>query len=139
MRKLILSWILAAVAIGGCVTYQNNTPKELTPFEAVCQLVEEKFSDTCDGLDEPQLILTELVKYLGALGVHINGEDYIFVTPYALNVHEVIVHETVHYVLWELDISEGGCEGERFAREWTEIITGIPLNPEWEESYGCEQ
>lgn len=139
MRKLILAWILAVVALGACATYQNNTSRELTPFEAVCELVREEFGDTCYGVEEPELIITELVEILGAYGIYVHGEGYIFIAPNLSNKNEVIVHETVHYVLWELSISRVRCDSERFAREWTEIITGIPLDPTWEKRYGCAE
>jgi len=140
MRKLILSWLLAAVAIGGCVTYQNrsSTVPVYSDLELICQLVEDEYDESCGDLEPPQVILSEIVAALGAWGIYVHGEGYVFVDPFAPDVWEVTVHETIHYVLWELDLERETCPSERKAREWSEIITGVPINPEWEKNYGCK-
>ncbi len=145
MRLLVLSWLLAATMIGACTSMYVE--RELTPFEEVCALVEEEFGDSCWGIDPPILIVSSIADVLGAYGVYVHDEQYIFISPSLTNEEgqldptrrEVIVHETVHYVLWELDIEQGECPSERLAREWTEKITGVPLDPLWVISYGCDR
>lgn len=143
MRKLILSWLLAVVAIGGCASYQyRTTPIEepATPLEEVCNLVLEEFDVSCGTLLPPILVLSEIVRFLGADGVYVHDEKYIFVSPTAENVKEVQIHETVHYVLWELDLGDvrdDSCASEALARDWAARIVGEEEDPTWRKRYGC--
>ena len=137
MRKLILSWLLAAVAIGGCVAYSNKEAPPLTPFEEVCLLAEVYFDESCGNLRPPTLIYTSLLAELSIVGAYVHGEQYIFVHPRDPELEDTVIHETVHYVLWELDLVQGRCYSENVAREWSAIISGLPVDDTWRERYEC--
>ena len=144
MRKLIAVWLLAALAVGACASAStSNTTKRAEPsaFELVCAKSLQTYGTGCDDIDAPAIIFTDLVRVLEAYGAHIPGEPQIFIRP-GLSVHRtymLIVHETVHYVLYQLDIQMDMCRSEAIARNWTADITNTIVDPDWRRRYRCKR
>ena len=71
-------------------------------------------------------------------GVYYHGESYIFIDPTSPDEmqNEIILHETTHYVMYELGLFEGIdiCEQERVAR----IISDGEWGDNEKRVYGCE-
>jgi len=140
MTKLILMIILAGVAVGACVDYQIRTHQSLpsTEFELVCEKVEEVFDTTCEGLQEPDVVYTQIIGQLGAIGAYMPGEYIIFIDPMSTEPYsQVIIHEMTHYVLLKLNITSDRCDSEAIARKWESEITGNEMNPNWRRIYAC--
>lgn len=137
MTRLLLSWLLVAVSIAGCITYQNKT--KITPppdpFEMVCEALEAD----CSDVEEPVIVYTRLTQFLGVLGGHIGGETYIFVDPDGPHMWKTVLHETVHYVAWQTGITRERCESEEMARVVASRLTNTEVRPGWAENYGCER
>lgn len=149
MRKILLGVIAAALAVAGACAYHETT-REPTHFELACQIAEERYENACDGLDTPMVIETLLLEYIGAYGVYVRGETWVFVMPQdmidmiaILGLKEppakkwVIVHEMIHYILYNLYPLLTRCESETLARAMTAEISGIPEDPDWRAAYGC--
>lgn len=137
MRRLILAWIAAALSIGGCVTYHEKTKfvAPTTLFEQVCEVLEVD----CSEIAPPIVVISQIIDPYGAHGIYIHGEPYIFINAVTwLPVSEVEIHETAHYVLYEVYGDVEACLSEEVARAVTEILTGVPIDMGWPEAYGCE-
>jgi hypothetical protein len=107
-------------------------------MDEVCERVYEEFGISCGSLDEPIVIITDILpnRYHG---IYAHGEEYIFINASSPKpVNEIVAHETVHYVLYELGLPLGRCESEAHARSWASEITGAPIDPNWRDTYGCK-
>ena len=124
-------------------TYRVEPPKSST-FEYTCYHIEQMYpSSSCYGLTPPIIITTLLVQefdesFFTMEGFYVYGDPYIFIRTGLeyLEARDVIIHETVHYVLYELYIvdNEEICEQERVAR----LIAGDPWDDKnVREIYGC--
>ena len=141
MRTLFLAWVLVAVSAVACVQYSTRDNRQpLTPaFDYVCAEITERYDwVSCVGLEPPVLVLSRVVnrKYIG---FYYPGEKYIFIRS-DLNptrVRNVIVHETVHYVIDHLNILVSHCHSELIAREITSEYSGKAVDPTWKKRYGC--
>jgi len=145
MRKLILTWIMVAFATGACAMQYNVQKAPPTAFEKICAKVETAFATQCGDLAEPTVVYTRIIESVGygVIGVHINGEPYIFVHPRddaneEIKTHWIVYHEMVHYVLYELGLRDNRCQSEDVAREWTSTEFDFPVDPNWKTNYGCD-
>jgi len=101
----------------------------------------------CRRIEKPTVVITTAVKDIAApgwelYGVTYDGEPYVLINPDLdqETTRMVIVHETVHYVLWQFyGNGIGDCESERVARKvhhaWDK--TDYALD-KWESDYGCK-
>ena len=141
MLKLVLAWILVAVSALGCAWYaQRTSPPPPTLFEVACVAVQEHYEYvTCDGLDEPVPVISKVVS-VRYYGFYHQGEKYIFVRaglPVARQ-QEVILHESIHYILDHLDVLISRCAAEELARKTVSDWFGTQISPTWERQYGCD-
>ena len=139
MRLLILSWLLVAASIAGCITYDNrtSTPPPPDPFKMVCEYLENE----CD-FDAPIIVESRMIQYIGfggVLGGTIGGEKYVFVDPDGPHLWKTILHEIVHYVAWNGGITVEQCESEELARNVASALTNTEVDERWWENYGCER
>ena len=139
MRKLILSWLLVATSIAGCITYDNKTsapPPPPDPFEVVCEYLEAE----CD-FDAPIIVMSRMTQYIGfgILGGTIGGEKYVFVDPDGPHQWKTILHEVVHYVAWNEGITQETCKSEELARIVASALTNTEVDDGWWERYRCER
>jgi hypothetical protein len=110
-------------------------------FNFVCGYTRVFYDAPCTGLPAP--FITYLPLPPGVAGRHFEGTDFIIL--HYKDIYEtapweqVIVHETVHYVLFAngiLDI----CVGEEAARRATATYFGLDYNDDWRKNYpGCER
>jgi hypothetical protein len=145
MKKLIAVWIAVAISVGACVGLQENL-HDPTEFELVCEKLEQETEATCDGVDEPLVLVTRLTTALGLLGLRPTDEAVVMVAPKedlrlatdgAITQEMVIFHEIVHYVLEQVGLKESRCQSEQVARDWTTEVKGAPYDPNWKIKYGC--
>lgn len=145
LKRLI--WVCYfALGMVSCAYLISEVPKqllELTPFEYVCQELAALYPGTdCAALEDPIIIYSSIIddaagRWAQWHGVYYWGEPYIFVNPDDDEEQQAqtIMHEMVHYVVWENDLppKEDTCENERVARiisggTWTDLEKGY---------YGC--
>jgi hypothetical protein len=143
MTKLVGVWILVALAACAC-TAQYQMTKSFDTWDAACAAVKEEYGENlCRGLDRPQVVQTQLLQILGALGVFVHNEYYVFVgneaylTLNGVTYDEVVFHETVHYILWHSEAERERCASEGMARKLTAEQFDIPESPTWRIQYGC--
>lgn len=141
MTRLVLAWILVAASVVMCVQYSTrHTGQPTTPaFDYVCDELGERYDWlTCDDLDAP-IIVTSRVVAPPYLGFYWRGEIYIFIRPNLdpIRARNVVVHETVHYVLDHLNVLVSKCHSELIARQITADYSGIAIDPSWKKRYGC--
>ena len=133
MKKLIAMWMLVVFSIFGCVSmYQQE--KELTPFEVACT----ELAVDCSEITPPIAVISKLVSD-GLYGLYIHGEPYIFIRAGVgpKQLEQTIIHETVHYVIYEAKVLLSRCDGERTAREITAKATNTKVALWWEKQYEC--
>ena len=139
MRRLILAWILVAVSIWGCSQYAANTQAPVTTFEYTCEALTDHYEWlNCADLVPPTIVTSRVVGPM-YLGFYYPGEPYIFVRwdlPPA-RARNIIVHETVHYILDHLNILVTRCHSEFLAREITATYASFPIDPDWRQRYKC--
>jgi hypothetical protein len=156
LKKLIATWLMVALGVVACVQLDNRTHTP-TEFELACQALESTYQpDICEGLKAPIIIRSMAPAIVEAFGFYIPGvgEPYIYVLPMWkidelrsklewLGIHvpsqsEVILHETVHYILdFNGDEEYSRCGSEAVARSITAMVTGEPEDPTWRSRYGC--
>jgi hypothetical protein len=138
MSKFVVVCILiAAIA---CLRIDSAIAhKPFDPWYAACEAVEEEYSaNLCEGLDRPEVVQTQLLRLLRALGLFVHDEPYVFVgdedylKQYNVTYDEVVFHETIHYILWHSETERVSCESEAMARKLTAKVFDIPEDP-----YGC--
>jgi hypothetical protein len=140
MRKLILAWLAATLSIAGCIAY-NQATKEVpapTTYEQVCEVMEARYEQPlCEGLPAPTVVVTQLVP-MGYNGLYFEGETAILIATHREeSLEHVVIHETVHYIMYWRDLPRTRCSGEGVAREVTAQVTGVPEEPHWRDWYGC--
>lgn len=143
MRKLWLAWILVLISAIGCAQFAGTfgSKQSLNPsFEFACDAIEGRFDwVSCKDLAAPIIVTSKVVdgRYLG---FYYHGERYIFIRwdldP--VRARDVIVHETVHYIIDHLGILMSHCHSEAMAREITSEYSGKPEDPTWKKRYGCD-
>lgn len=125
MRTALLALLLAT--IGACAWINHEYDEN---WAYACESVKE-YGYTCEGLEPPELIRSRLIELLpGVRGLYIPGEKYIYVHPRVKFADDTIVHEMVHYIMYENDPNVDRCESERIAREiaqqrWDEEMQAI--------------
>jgi hypothetical protein len=117
VKALILAILLAITSLG---------ERPQTDFEFVCEQLENIYGDTCEGIDPPIVVVSEIVHYVSTSlnGLVLPGEPYIFVAPDGSNPAKTTVHETVHYVMVQQNNPDmkDVCRAEEVAR----FIAGQP-------------
>ena len=130
MRLVLLG--LTFLALLSC-----SEEKEQTVFEYVCQEVEAEYGTPCGDLGPPLPVLTQVLNFVKGgpwMGAYVGGERYVFVNPISPDIRGSLMHETVHYVLYNVaDVgTDKQCESEEVARR----IAG-QTGDKWREKYGC--
>ena len=143
MSKVIAAWIVAALAVVACVA-ASQQPVGNTPFDLACQKLQSETHKVCD-FEPPEIVESSLLRWLQVDGMYVGGEPHIYILPDLPTWRRptVILHETIHYVIYEADLLPDGdthtrmCFSERLTRQWVEDITGQPKDPVWANRYGC--
>lgn len=143
MRRLILSWLLVVVSAVGCATYANRTtPEPPTTFEQACEGVERHYDwvRCSDANLQPPIVVVSRIVDPRYYGFYYRGENFVFIRPDMAPdlTRDVILHETVHYIIDHLMILISHCDNEEMARTITSEYNGKPIDPTWEKRYGCE-
>ena len=110
-------------------------------FAYVCYQLEQMYDVPCGELLAPTIVYSAIINDAAGRwskwhGVYYSGEPYIFINPDSdKDVDEIILHETGHYIIYELDLPPKGdtCEGERVVR----LISGGEWGEEQRATYGC--
>lgn len=131
-------WMAAVLVIGACVT--NDIIEEVvppTPQELICEHTQW---EGCMDVAEPIVVISDVVSPLYN-GFYFHGEPYIFINPYLgePQTYYTIVHETVHYLIEELGLTELNtrCKSELTARLVTAAVTEWEYEDKWIELYKC--
>jgi hypothetical protein len=129
--------LLGALALSASTI--NEAQREPTYTEQVCSVLEERYPEIeCRGIPEPIVVVSEIVPAMYN-GLYFPGEEYIFISKYpTVEQHIVVVHETVHYTIYESGLELDRCVHEQQARQITEIITGHPRDETWPSRYRCD-
>ena len=90
---------------------------------------------SCEGIEPPTIVVTAFLTQMGLHGLYVHGEDQIFVSTQA--PPETILHETVHYVLYEAGLRFSRCDGEMVARQATAKWLKEDYDDSWRRRYGC--
>ncbi len=133
--------MLAVAGLLACALIIQNIssvpPTREDTFAYVCYEIEVMYDVACDDLVAPIVVYSEILDRR-FYGVYYWDEPYIFVRKNASEelTLEIILHETTHYVMWELDIDDAmdTCEKERVAR----VISGGAWDWDDKRMYGCE-
>lgn len=136
MKRILAILILVGAIAAASV---NEARREPTSFEIACRGVYEEFGEACAGLDEPIVVVSNVIKldfWRRLQGVYFPGEKYVFIAPDAIEPGKTVIHEMVHYILHmkQLVPDEDKCEHERIAR----MIAGHPWEDEQKRGYGCQ-
>ncbi len=137
--------LLALLGLTACawigILVEPAIPTRDDHFAYVCYKFEQIYDVPCSDLQAPIIVYSVIIDDASGRwetwhGIYYYGEPYIFVNPGSdEDVDEIILHETGHYIIYELALPPKGdtCEGERVVR----LISG----GEWEEEdklpYGC--
>lgn len=123
--------VLLLLLIPGCV--EAPALPEPTKFEYVCEQIANIYPSTsCEGLEEPTVIKTELIGFFGLAGAYVGGETFIFVNPSYPEYERVILHEMAHYVMFNVTTLRDRCLSEEVAR----FVDGDE-NEDWRIQYRC--
>ena len=126
MKEIILAAVLVLAACTGDDTYAKE-------WAYACEQVENlELGYTCDGLDAPKIIRSDITVIAGANGIYMPDDKYIFVRLGAGRTG-TILHEMVHYIIWNNDKEVGTCEHERIAR----FVGSQPWDDGRKKQYGC--
>jgi hypothetical protein len=136
--------MLVALAAAACVAQYEYT-REVTPWEAACTDVSERFEvEACD-YDPPAIVRNSLLvmELTGAFGISVYDEWRLYLAPVWYIVQggyteeQVEYHELIHLILHK-DNPVDRCESEHIAREMTDERYGSDsLNAGWEIVYQC--
>jgi len=134
MLKLALLACLS-LATGASTPTAIRPPIQLgqPSLEIICADMERRqgIEVDCSELDAPYIVTSGILNDLGygegILGLFRHGDIIIFVSPNVEDFAAIVVHETVHYVIYWLDLGLPRCDGEKLARavsggEWNERI-----------------
>ncbi len=142
MKKLLIALLLT-----GCATTLDYETLPPTPFQAACAGVEEFYPGACDNLAEPIYVrswivestVTALVTSVGGgqlRGLYYDGEPYVYVrndlSPE--DTREVLIHESVHYIVSYAGLGLDKCDNEELAFR---VAKGDAYSDEWRPGYGC--
>lgn len=137
-----LTTIVAALWLTACAVMPN---KEVpTTFETACYWTETiGYEIDCSTISPPTVVVSNIVTAWqgpGTYGLYMHGEPFVFIAEGLSDTktREVVIHETVHYLLWETyGGGVGRCEGEEAARLATDLAYGRDYDPAWKRWYGC--
>lgn len=139
-RKLIVALLL--LLIPAACSQSIITAFDPDEFRYVCKALDKD----CSNIPPPIVVHTNLVEDYrwGTYGLYFHGEPYVFITSRVNEttnptLSDVIVHETVHYVLYQTNPEMGRCASERIARRVTSKYMGLEYDPSWEVRYGCDR
>ena len=127
------TWIVTLVA--------PAVPTSDDHFAYVCYKLEQMYDVPCGELQAPIIVYSVIINDASGRwqtwhGIYYHGEPYIFINPDSdEDVDKIILHETGHYIIYELDLPPKGdtCEGERVVR----LISGGEWGEEQRASYSC--
>lgn len=90
-------------------------------------------------IEDPIVVRSKLVPS-PYYGLYYPGEPYVFINYWISDERawETEVHETVHYILWNLKPWVRNCEQESVARALTALILNTEYDHSWWIRYGCE-
>lgn len=132
-------WLIGVgLALLTACTIWSETQIEPVPptlFEVACY----ELALDCSELDPPKIIYTALPELMGALGVFIADEPYIYINRLKTSVpwEQIILHETVHYVLYYAGPELTNCQSEEKARVITARHFNQEVDPTWRKRYNC--
>lgn len=113
-------------------TEELTEKKIVESYAYACEQVQNLYPEAdCRTIEPPLLILTTLVEELGAWGVYMRGEPFIFVTPDNPYLIATIIHEMTHYILFTTGAETDRCRHEEVAR----FVAG--QSRPWRKQYGC--
>lgn len=134
LKRFLLALILL---VGACAPIE---PREPSAFEQVCEALEADEVVSCDGVYEPEIIVTIMLPVLAGPWLHgmtVYEEERIFINAEAtIPLDIIIIHEMVHWVVRQGSEIIARCESEALARKYTERLTGHPPG-NWRDDYGC--
>jgi len=147
MKKLIAVWIAVALSAGACV-WQAQYTHEQDSYELACAALDE---GACTDLAAPIVVISGVPLIIGAYGLYIKDESYVYVLPQAEmdklsienwvtrfpTVAEVTFHETIHYILDHGENPPSRCESEAIVRDLTAKQFNFIEDGSWRARYGC--
>jgi hypothetical protein len=145
MKTLLLAASLAVAAPASAEDHAVNFDE----WSYVCAaLVGLGYSRVdCQKIQPPTVVVSKIVRDAtrrGILfGVTYDGEPYVFVNPSLSRENQrlIVIHETVHYVLWQAYGAYGvpvdRCKSEEVARIVERARAGSPSDESWRVWYGC--
>lgn len=127
--------LLLALIFTNSHAHEYTDPYRLDPFmfDSICRYMEVN----CEGLEAPNVVFTQLVDtnpFTKTNGIYIQTEPNIYINPHSDDISGTIVHETIHYIIFELNLPYTRCEGEAKAR----LAAGQPWDLKTQEWYGCQ-
>ncbi len=142
LRRLII--LLGFAALSACsliaVNLDPPVPYRTDTFEYVCYQLELMYDVPCGDIAAPIVVISDIINDASRgqwYGVVYNGEPYVFISPDEdeAKTLDIILHETGHYVIWELNLppKDDTCEGERVVR----LISGEIWDDANKRLYGC--
>lgn len=135
MKKVLA---LLAIILGACVVVTDvHEASEPTAQELICA---ETQWEGCMDVEAPIPVFSSVVP-VTHYGFYFYDEPYIFINPRedADMQWYTEVHETVHYLIYELGLEQysARCTDEYMARVLTAKLTALEYNDSWLEQYGC--
>lgn len=88
-----------------------------------------------EEIELPEVIRTVILDDLGLWGAHVPSEKRIFLGTKA--PPHTLVHEMVHYVLWNSTVKVTRCESEYISRIVAAVWGGQIYDSTWRARYGC--
>jgi len=124
----IAAILLFLVAVS---TMAHDAQPNRTAFDYVCT----ELSVNCEGINPPDIVITEIMGEFGLWGAYMPGENRLYIDPDA--PPETMVHEMVHYILYEINAGFGKCFGEELARVVHHRWANTPYDDSWRQRYRC--
>lgn len=137
MKILSRIMIAAGLALLAACAYVEHKAEPIPPslFEVACA----ELRADCTNIDPPKVIYSAIVEPYKALGIYFWGEPYIYINSETTLVpwDQVVLHETVHYVIYEAELDYTWCGSEAAARVITARVFNTEVDPEWRVRYKC--
>lgn len=132
-------WLIGVglALLTACTIWSEATLEPIPPslFEVACA---ETRVD-CTDMRAPVIIYSAWPELLSAVGVFVPDEPYIYINRMKTSVpwEQIILHETVHYVLYYGGVELSNCESEEKARVITARHFNLEVDPTWRKRYNC--
>jgi len=143
MKRFVAILLLAGCAL---VASAKDTGPEIL-YKMTCAVLADEMDlrKPCKGVPAPLPVISHIVEdhkwntlEVKLKGLHYRNEPYIFIRPGMPDMDAVYVHETVHYILYNILPDMSHCGSERLARKVTDSYLGVDYTADWEKLYGCE-